>query len=357
MLWRRGEKLGLPPAVIEMLARYRGLHDEQGYGWGEDELPDFFRWARFSLLGPAFDEFAGSGDWSAAVRAAVGDEVPAGLLLVSIGDGGELAARGGPPRPVIAGSTVPVDVVLDSAAESDFVVTVAGVPVPVTASGTGLHTVDLTADATSITLGCAGAGAGRTGRGDRRPSRDGAVDQPARRPLVDHRRHRRRLVRDRGAAQVGRRAPGLLPHRAGGLGGCRRAGRPAARRRGPRAGVRAARARRAPRLRRAGRDRLPARPPVRPDRRRLVRRRPARAPQLQRRPRARPGRRGPDAARRGAALHAADRREHGRLAGLRRGAARPPRSVPTCPPRAPTRWPGPGWSSATTCSDTCTDWA
>ncbi len=80
------------------------------------------------------------------MRAAVGDEVPAGLLLVSVAAGGRLSARGGPPRPVIAGSAVPVDVVLDSAADTDLVVTVAGVPVPVPAGGTGLHTVDLDAD-------------------------------------------------------------------------------------------------------------------------------------------------------------------------------------------------------------------
>jgi hypothetical protein len=150
------EELGLPAAVIEMVARYRRLRDEQGFGWGEDSIPDFFRWARFSLLGPAFDEFAESGDWAAAVRAAVGEDVPAGLLLVSVG-GGELAARGGPARPVIAGSAVPVDVVLDSAAESDLVVTVAGEPVTVPAGGTGLHTVDLSVDRTSITLTCGDA--------------------------------------------------------------------------------------------------------------------------------------------------------------------------------------------------------
>ena len=54
------EELGLPPAVIEMLARYRRMRDVQGFGWGEDALPDFFRWSRFSMLGPAFDEFARS---------------------------------------------------------------------------------------------------------------------------------------------------------------------------------------------------------------------------------------------------------------------------------------------------------
>jgi hypothetical protein len=151
------EKLGLPPAVIEMLARYRRMRDRQGYGWGEEGLPDFFRWARFSLLGPAFDGFAASGDWSAAVRAAIGDEVPAGLLLVSVGAGGRLSARGGPPRPVIVGSSVPVDVVLDSDADTDLVVTVSGVPVPVPAGGTGLHTVDLDTETRTVSLSCADA--------------------------------------------------------------------------------------------------------------------------------------------------------------------------------------------------------
>ena len=55
--------LYLPPAVIEMLARYRRLRDEQGFGWGEEALPDLLRRARFSRLGPAFDTFAASGDW------------------------------------------------------------------------------------------------------------------------------------------------------------------------------------------------------------------------------------------------------------------------------------------------------
>ena len=53
--------LDLPPAVVEMQARYRRLQETQGWGWGEESLPDFFRWARFSLLGPAFDGFAASG--------------------------------------------------------------------------------------------------------------------------------------------------------------------------------------------------------------------------------------------------------------------------------------------------------
>src|SRR5215212_1144515 len=53
-----------------------------GVRLGEDALPDLFRWSRFSLLGPAFDEFAQSGDWAAAVRAAVGENsLPAGVAV------------------------------------------------------------------------------------------------------------------------------------------------------------------------------------------------------------------------------------------------------------------------------------
>lgn len=136
--------LDLPPAVIEMLARYRRLQAEQGYGWGEEALPDMFRWARFSLLGPAFDEFAESGDWAGAVRAAVGDDVPPGIALVSVAPDGALEVRTGPPRPVVPGTTVPVDVVLSTAADRDLVVEVDGEPVPVPAGGSGLRTVDAT---------------------------------------------------------------------------------------------------------------------------------------------------------------------------------------------------------------------
>jgi hypothetical protein len=145
--------LDLPPAVIEMLARYRRMHAEQGVGWGEEAFPDMFRWARFSRLGPAFDEFAASGDWAGAVRAAVGDDVPAGIALVSIGADGELSVRTGPPRPVVPGATVQIDVVLGSgqAADRDLVVVVDGDEVPVPAGGAGLKTVDA---AGPITVTC-----------------------------------------------------------------------------------------------------------------------------------------------------------------------------------------------------------
>jgi hypothetical protein len=143
--------LDLPPAVIEMVARYRRMRAEQGVGWGEDAFPDMFRWARFSRLGAAFDAMATSGDWAGAVRAAVGDEVPAGVALVTVAADGRLVTRTGPPRPVVAGATVPIDVVLDAAA--DVVVTVDGEDVPVPAGGAGLRTVDATAAAIEVACG------------------------------------------------------------------------------------------------------------------------------------------------------------------------------------------------------------
>jgi hypothetical protein len=71
--------LNLPPEVIEALARYRRLLGKRGWDWGEEQLPDFFRWARFSLLGPVFEAVAETGDWASAIRSVVGDEVPPGL--------------------------------------------------------------------------------------------------------------------------------------------------------------------------------------------------------------------------------------------------------------------------------------
>src|SRR5215212_1936564 len=118
--------LGLPPAVLEMLARYERMRREHGFGWGEEPLPEFFRWARFSRLGPAFAGFAASQDWRAAIRTAVGDDPPAGILRVLVAADGSLAVRAGPPRPVVPGVTGQVEVVVDSDGDHELVVTVAG---------------------------------------------------------------------------------------------------------------------------------------------------------------------------------------------------------------------------------------
>ncbi len=133
-----GDVLDLPAEVIEMLVRYRRMRDEQGWGWGEQALPDFFRWSRFSRLGTAWDEFAASGDWGAAVRAAIGDgDPPAGVVVVTVGSDGTLACRVGRLRPAVAGTPVAVDVLLESRAEDDVTVEVGGVGVPVPAGGRG----------------------------------------------------------------------------------------------------------------------------------------------------------------------------------------------------------------------------
>jgi hypothetical protein len=147
--------LELPPAVVEMLARYRRLRAEQGFGWGEEALPEFFGWARFSRLGVAFAEFAASQDWAGAIRAAVGSDPPAGIVRVLVHADGTLTAFTGPPRPMIRGGAVPVEVVVDSAADHDLVVTVSGRDVPLAAGGAGFVVLDVEDDV-PLTLVCDG---------------------------------------------------------------------------------------------------------------------------------------------------------------------------------------------------------
>ncbi|SEP25551.1 CehA/McbA family metallohydrolase [Trujillonella endophytica] len=152
------EVLDLPPAVIEMLAHYRRLRADQGWGWGEEEPPDLFRWARFGLLGPSITEYASTGDWAAAVRSAVaGRELPAGLAVVTVAADGTATARTGPSRPGIAGRPVPVDVLVLSAADRDLEVTVDGVGVPVPAGGVGLRTVDVDPAAPGVAVATGGS--------------------------------------------------------------------------------------------------------------------------------------------------------------------------------------------------------
>ncbi|MGR7027343.1 CehA/McbA family metallohydrolase [Geodermatophilus sp. URMC 62] len=150
--------LDLPAPVLEALAGYRRMRAASGWGWGEDGLPDLFRWARFSLLGAAFDALAVTGDWAAAVRAALGDgDPPAGVAVVTTGPGGELVARTGPLRPGPAGASLPVDVVVLSDAADDRTVSVAGTAVPVPAGGVGLAVVDVDPAAPAVPVTCGAA--------------------------------------------------------------------------------------------------------------------------------------------------------------------------------------------------------
>src|SRR5829696_7859411 len=118
MCCQETKKLGLPAEVIEALTHYRRLLDERGWDWGEEQLPDFFRWARFSLLGPVFDEFVVTRDWAKAIRSVIGHDSPAGIVVVRVDEGGGLRAEAEPARPAIAGRTVAIYVVVDSAVDA-----------------------------------------------------------------------------------------------------------------------------------------------------------------------------------------------------------------------------------------------
>ena len=96
MCCQETKALGLPAEVIEALAHYRRLLEERGWDWGDEQLPEFFRWARFSLLGPLFDAFAATGDWAKAIRSVIGEDVPRGIVVVRI-DEGWLLYLGHPP--------------------------------------------------------------------------------------------------------------------------------------------------------------------------------------------------------------------------------------------------------------------
>jgi hypothetical protein len=130
----------LPVEVVETLARYNRLLDERGWDWGDDRI-ELFRWERFSQHGPLLDQLAAGGDWAGAIRSVIGDDVPAGTVVVRVGRGGGLHADLGPARPGIAGRTVPIDVVVDSAAEVDLSLTVAGRQVRVAPLGAAVETI------------------------------------------------------------------------------------------------------------------------------------------------------------------------------------------------------------------------
>jgi hypothetical protein len=91
--------LDLPAEVIEALAHYRRLLEERGWDWGDEQLPDFFRWARFSLLGPVFDAFAATGDWAKAIRSVIGEDVPPGIVVVGSTEAEGYAPGSDPPGP------------------------------------------------------------------------------------------------------------------------------------------------------------------------------------------------------------------------------------------------------------------
>ena len=145
--------LDLPADVIEMLAHYRRLLDERGWDWGDDRI-GLFRWLRFSEFGPVLDAFTATGDWPKAVRSVIGDHPPAGVVLVRIDQDGKPRAGVGPARTAIAGRTVDVDVVVDSAAGADLVLVVADREVRVAPLGVTVETVAVDGGDPVLTVTC-----------------------------------------------------------------------------------------------------------------------------------------------------------------------------------------------------------
>jgi hypothetical protein len=122
----------LPAEVIEALAHYRRLLDERGWDWGDEQLPDFFRWARFSMLGPLFEAVADTGDWAKAIRSVVGEDVPPGVVVVRVDEGSSLR---------------------DSASRADLRLTVAGRDLDVAPRGAAIETIDLDGTDSGFTVG------------------------------------------------------------------------------------------------------------------------------------------------------------------------------------------------------------
>jgi hypothetical protein len=136
------DTLALPAQVIETLAQYRRLLDDRGWDWGDEQF-DFFRWTRFTHLGSVFAEYAVTGDWAQAIRAVIGADVPVGVVAVRVDESGALRADVGPARTAIAGRTVAIDVVVDSAADVDLSLSIAGREVHVPPRGAAVETIDL----------------------------------------------------------------------------------------------------------------------------------------------------------------------------------------------------------------------
>ena len=136
------ETLKLPAEVIETLASYRRLLAERSWDWGDEQV-DFFRLFRFAQFGPVLAELGPTGDWAGAVRSVIGASVPGGMVAVRIDAGGGLRVDVGPPRIAIAGRSVAIDVIIDSAADSDVTVAVAGHDMRVAPHGAAVDTIEV----------------------------------------------------------------------------------------------------------------------------------------------------------------------------------------------------------------------
>jgi hypothetical protein len=84
-----------------------------------------------------------TGDWAKAIRSVIGEHVPAGIVVVQVDENRSLHANTGPARPAIARRTIKIDVVIDSAAAADIVMTAADREVHIAPHGAGVQTIEL----------------------------------------------------------------------------------------------------------------------------------------------------------------------------------------------------------------------
>jgi hypothetical protein len=130
--------LDLPPEVIETLAAYRRMLALRPLDWGDEQI-GFFQLMRFAQYGEVMDGFMSTGDVAKAVAATIADDVPAGIVGVSIDPDRTTHAHVGPPRMAIAGRTVRIDVVVSSAVDAELDVRIGDTDVRLAANGAAVR--------------------------------------------------------------------------------------------------------------------------------------------------------------------------------------------------------------------------
>ena len=84
-----------------------------------------------------------SGDWAMAIRAVIGADVPVGVVVVHVDEGGDAAGGGRAGAHCDRGRTVAIDVVVDSTADAALSLSIAGSEVRVPPKGAAVETIDL----------------------------------------------------------------------------------------------------------------------------------------------------------------------------------------------------------------------
>jgi hypothetical protein len=151
----------LPPQVAAMLDQYRALQGKRPDDWGDESEGVARGLAYARWLGPQVlaAVFAGRDrDWPDVVRCCLGDPLPAGLIVASLGGDGA-GLRAGPRPYAIRGGTVEVAVLLDSHLDRPTRIDVDGAPVRVEAGGVELVTLG-GSGARTVSIGPAATTAG-----------------------------------------------------------------------------------------------------------------------------------------------------------------------------------------------------